>query len=59
MSLEVYPEIRKRARTVSGDSVCRFGLKVFKVLLHTTYLSEYRGNIGFKYPVFLFEKYSA
>jgi hypothetical protein len=35
------PKNTERARTVSGDSLCRFGPKVFKVFLHTTYLSEY------------------
>jgi hypothetical protein len=27
MSLEVYPKTRKRARTVSGDSLCHFAQK--------------------------------
>jgi hypothetical protein len=49
MSLEMYPKTWKRARTVSKDSLSHF-------LLRTSHY-QYRGNIGFKYSIFLFEKY--
>jgi hypothetical protein len=60
MSLEVYPKIRKEQEQCLETVYVVLGRKFLKFFyILPIYLNTYRGNIGLKYSVFLFEKYSA